>query len=281
MNQPVFQSLLFTFIILMLCFTFESNAQLDNEYTHLDYSIEFREFLGHRLSQQDWAAEVGTDALLAAGANLKHKKLVGFIVENNETHWTLSYLGKRNFSQGIYYQIEVTTQGPVKQTFKDYSDKPVKLTDWQKSIFRASKTAMKTDLLLCSNNYNSVVLTLTLGETKYLYTYFLAASNKPNISIMGGHHRFILNADGKKILQHKAHTKSCLTSEIIGNSSALGVTHFNDTIPNELHIYMSYLYEMPVFVIIAEDESKWLVQEGKITAVDSEIDGSDQQSPNN
>ncbi len=270
----------FQFVTISIFFTIgitiESSAQIKKEYSHLDNSIEFREFMGHKLAQQDWAAEVGTDALIALGANLKHKKLKGFIVENNETHWTLSYIGKRRFSEGIYYQINVTHQEIVKNSYKDYSDKPIKLTDWQKSIFRATETAMMTNILLCSNNYNPVVLPLSLGDTQYLFTYLLAASNQPDLVILGGHHRFIISQDGNKILQHKAHTKSCLSGEMIDSANSQVVTHLNDPIPNEIHIYISYLYEIPIYVW-TPDQSLWQVSEGKITAVDTEKSNSEQQ----
>jgi hypothetical protein len=280
MNKPNLQVIIFTFFSLCFFFSSETSAQLEKEYTYLDNSLEFREFLGHKLSQQDWAAEQGTDAMMARGADLTNKKLKGFIVENNESHWTLSYIGKRKFSEGVYYQINISTDKIIQDSYKDYSDKPVKLTDWQKSIFRATKTAKEADLLLCSNTYNSVVLPLTLGETKYLYTYLLAASNKPNYTVLGGHHRFIINENGNKIIQHKAHTKSCLNGEMIESIESQVVSHLNDPTPNEFHIYMSYLYDMP-FYVWTPDGSLWKIHAGKITPVDTQEDGLKQQSPDN
>lgn len=246
------------------------HAELEEHYLPLDNSVEFREMLGHLLAQQDWAAEVGTDALKDLGADLYNKKLQGFIVEHNETHWTLSYLGKRGFSTGIYYQINITHEGPVLDSYQNHSASPVKLDDIQKSIHRAVKTAGDADKLLCSQTYNPVVLPLTLGDQSYLYTYLLAATNQQGITVMGGHHRFIISENGKKIVQHKAHTNSCLTMEQQEDSAAQVVTHFNDTIPNEIHIYMSYLYDTPLYVMITADQTLWKVLEGKITLVTDE-----------
>lgn len=245
-----------------------SYSQEDKRLLPYKAEISLNEVLGHLLSQQDWAAEVGTDAIIRLGADLTNKNLKEFIVEKMENNWMFSFVGKRRLSYGIYYQIEVSNKGPIDESYKAYS-KPIKLSKQQKRMFKATQLAKKQDFKRCSDNYNNATINLgNLDGTQTFFVYLLAATNDKTINIGGGHHRYLIDSKKNTVKKHYQHTNSCLNSITNEEATSLVFTHFTSETPNEFHIYMSYLYKMPIFVLTLDNEIIWRVLDGKIEAVE-------------
>ena len=261
------------FLLLTLTnFSFNVSSQEDNLKPYID-SIQTNELLGHLLSQQDWAAEVGTDAIIRLGADLTNKKLKAFIVEKLENSWLLSFIGKRKFSNGIYYQIEVSLKGPIDTSYKNH-EKPINLTKYQKSLFKATQLAKKQEIMKCSSSYNNSAIPLIREDgTTHFYVYMLAATNDSTINIGGGHHRFLIDPNKNNIVEHFQHTNTCLNSTSNKDATSLVFTHFTSDVPNEFHIYMSYLNELPIYVLTMENKIIWKVFEGKIILIENPNEG--------
>ncbi|HHL32403.1 MAG TPA: hypothetical protein ENJ41_07430 [Oceanospirillales bacterium] len=215
---------------------------------------------------------MGTDAIIRLGADLANPNLLAFITESNERSWILSFIGKRKKSQGLYYQIEITTDGPVDNSYISYK-KPKKLSKTQKQIFNATQLAKSQDYLRCSKQYNNAALFVTFGKKKYIYVYLIAASNVVGMDVAGGHHRFLIDPRKNKIIQHDPHTKSCLTSKLAADTKLTVVTHLTSKTPNEFHIYMSYLHNMPIYVKTTMNDKLWKVYNGKISIAQDDEDG--------
>lgn len=232
--------------------------------------IETNQQLGLLLSQQDWAAAVATDAIISLGADLSvsNKNLKAFIVENKEQSWLFSYIGKRGFTLGIYYQIEIDMNGPIDKTYK-YFKKPQKLTSQQKLIFNATQLAKKQNFKRCTSTYNNVALPHIAEDGKIdFYIYLLAATNNPDLNVGGGHHRFLIDPTKNKVIEHYSHSNDCLLSATDKGATSLVFTHMTSNVPNEFHIYMSYLYKIPVYVLTMNNGIIWKVYNGEINAIE-------------
>ncbi len=257
-------------ILVCLIISFNVFAQVDKRLEPYLQTIEVNQQLGHLLSQQDWAAEVATDAIIRLGADLSisNKKLKAFIVERQEYTWVFSYIGKKGFSLGIYYQIEVDINGPIEETYHFYK-KPKKLTQHQKLIFKATQLAKKQEFKKCTSSYNNVAIHL-IGEKgkDNFYIYLLAATNNPNLNIGGGHHRFLIEPQKKEVKEHYSHSNDCLLSTTNKGATSLVFTHMTSDVPNEFHIYMSYLYKMPLYVLTVNNGIIWKVNKGKIEVIE-------------
>ncbi len=256
--------------LVCLIISFNVFAQVDKRLEPYLQTIEVNQQLGHSLTQQDWAAEVATDAIIRLGADLSisNKKLKAFIVERKEHSWVFSYIGKKGFSLGVFYQIEVDINGPIDETYHFYK-KPKKLTHLQKLIFKAVQLAKKQEFKKCTSSYNNVAIHLIgeKGEDSF-YIYLLAATNNTDLNIGGGHHRFLIDPKKKKVIEHYSHSNDCLQSTLNKDTTSLVFTHMTSDVPNEFHIYMSYLYKMPLYVLTINNGIIWKVNNGKIEVIE-------------
>ncbi|MBL4772343.1 MAG: hypothetical protein JKX98_01665 [Alcanivoracaceae bacterium] len=252
----------------LLIFVLNVHSQVNEKIKPFELTIAVNEALGVTLSQQDWAAEVGTDAIIRLGADLSNKKIKAFIVEIKEQSWLLSFIGKKKVSLGIYYQIEIDSNGPKDETYIKLP-KPMKLSKQQKLIFKATELAKKQEFLRCTNSYNNVALSV-FGEDglQKFYIYMLAATNKAGVNIGGGHHRFLIDPKKNKVIEDYAHTKDCLIDTLSKETTALVFTHITSEVPNEFHVYMSYLYNLPIYIFTTNNKIIWKVFDGKIVPID-------------
>ena len=101
----------------------------------------------------------------------------------------------------------------------------------------------------------------------------LAATNDRTINIGGGHHRFLIDPNENNVVEHYQHTNSCLNSVSNKDYTSLVFTHITSETPNEFHIYMSYLYKLPIYVLTIKNEIIWKVFKGKITAIEFPVKG--------
>ncbi len=231
-------------------------------------TVAYAEVFGLELSRQDWAVEVATDRAKALGADLAQSDL-GWIAERFEDSWKVSYLSKKGGQPSILFSIDVTSKGPQDSSYPgDLVGK--ELTARQLALLNARLTATtyvsNSEILRCTKNFNWVVIPFTDDEKEYFWVYLTAASDQAGVQVLGGHHKFKVSGDGLGVLEYHPHTKACMTVEAKNDSKAIMVTHLTSAAPNEFHVYMSYLYRMPVYVK-GPDNAIWAVEGHKLRIV--------------
>ena len=122
--------------------------------------------------------------------------------------------------------------------------------------------------------FNIVVLPPTAAGAR-TSVYLLSAQTENGKYPFGGHFRVDVDAAGK-IVGDRAFTRSCLTMDPAaqgspsGQPAALFLTHLLDPTPTEIHVYMSLVARLPVFVG-TPDARVWKVDGERITLVSRDV----------
>lgn len=118
----------------------------------------------------------------------------------------------------------------------------------------------------CGGNPNTVVLDDPDGSG--FLVYFLRAKPAMDKIPIGGHYRFTVSSDGRKVEQVDRLFASCLTLPKQppegGTPVELFMTHLVSSTPLETHVFLSLQDGIP-FAIGTPDRTLWLVKDGEIT----------------
>ena len=265
-------------IFLISAFSFGANSDVSTFPVKYQESVAYAEIFGLELSRQDWAVEVATDRVRVLGADFSQSDL-GWIAERAESSWKVSYLSKKSGQPRVLFSIDVTAEGPQDSSYPGDSVGK-ELTESQLALVNARLTAVSylsnSDGLRCSENFNWVVIPFFDDDKRFFLVYLMASSSKAGLQVLGGHHKFKISQDGLNVVEHTPHTKACMTVEAPKESKAIVVTHLTSAAPNEFHVYMSYLYRMPVYVK-GPDEVIWAVEGHKLRIVEGGSDGAENE----
>ena len=124
----------------------------------------------------------------------------------------------------------------------------------------------------CNGRYNTLVAAEPGGQ--HLLVYGIAVSDDPAQIMVGGHVRFTVSPDGGRIERIEPLSSSCA---VVGRdqfdsaadsegTKGVGMRNSLANAPLETHALMSLLYEVPLFVMTA-DQKMWKVQDGKMKVV--------------
>lgn len=224
--------------------------------------------LGLLIFEKDRAAWVATDEMTRRKALARDKRLRGWITETSGSDWRVSFVGSVDGVMFVLYDMRVTKKGKVdRRSFNSYKD-GIEMSEKQLAMFTARQTALKSPFRACTRNYNTVVLARMDGEeVKGYIVYLLAATTSWSFVQIGGHHRFTLDASGKKIHDQTALSNSCLTLNKGGESTvALMATEPNSNLPREPHVFLSLQHEL-TFYVSTKDGSLWKVDGALIEKV--------------
>jgi hypothetical protein len=149
---------------------------------------------------------------------------------------------------------------------------PTALSEAQAARVRALMTARAHPAFEpTSPNYNHVVLP---AEDSRWWVYFIAATTEPELLMLGRHYRFLVSADGERVLESRAFSKTAIVIDPRtkpdgdGELTGVVVSHLLDDIPTEMHVWAALNYGIAIGVAAA-DRSLWTVDAyGAITPVD-------------
>jgi len=133
----------------------------------------------------------------------------------------------------------------------DAFDPPRPLAPAAAAMFRARTAALRQMRTMCGTGLNPVVLPASLvGQDGWL-VYILAGSTRNQDRVMGGHHLFRVSQDGSTVLEETRLSNSCLIDQLPAGAepAALMVSHVVTDAPMETHVYTSFLYGLPVYVL--------------------------------
>jgi len=105
-------------------------------------------------------------------------------------------------------------------------------------------------------------------KSENILVYALAATTKTDEVMVGGHYRFTISGDGKRVERADALSRSCMTLKKDKNVVGLAVTTLLDERPQETHVYLSLLHKISLSVITPK-RAMWLVSDGKMLPLDA------------
>lgn len=257
------------------------NASAATREIALEYraAIERAERLGTGLYVHDSAAWRATDELARRHILEKDHRIGGWITAMSDTADAVivTFVGEQDGAPLALYRVTVPAGvGKLKLEFEAL--KPaLPLTESERASFAARSLALDAlnrEEQRCADQYNTVVLPIRNGDEPLILVYLLAASAEPNVVVAGGHVRYSISPDGKKIEGQRKFTKSCmvLSTQDAPNRKdvqAMMLTHLLDPTPTEIHVFLSRTYERPFFIGTAENQLLWKVDGSGIELVDT------------
>ncbi len=207
------------------------------------------ERLGRAIFDQDLASSRASDALLRAMGDEPDTRIEGWITRRRGKDWLVEFFGPSEQGFVRFWQSEVKSFGAEVPTHP--LDPPEPLDAEAARMARARATAIAQPFRACSSRYNTVVLPGSLIDKPGYLVYLLAATSDNGEWIVGGHQRFLITADGARVLQHRPLSRGCLAvpaSQHKTHSSSAWVTHVVGDAPAETHVFLSLMHQAPLYV---------------------------------
>jgi len=223
-----------------------------------EFDIPTLEKLGRELSRRDAMAARASDLVLAKHPELKKGPLLEWVTDLSN-------------GEGVYWIVDTKPQPTpvyrvVGDRIEDIHGKP--LPPAIQTRYRARRNVIKAVLPKLNGaygaHYNFEVLNDPDGGGFLVYA--LAATNKRDEMLIGGHFRVTVSADGSTVERIDDLSKGLMRFKLESgqklelNASAQAV---NSNHPVETFVYSSYLYHVPMFVG-TKDKAYWVVNDGKI-----------------
>lgn len=223
------------------------------------------EALGRAAFLQDEVSAWGTDALRRE--KVSEAGLRGWVTTAQGAGWVVHFYGGEAEGWAERFRVRFAKPSPEAAEVQAL-DPPVPVTGDLAAMIRARQAVVALPLEpRCGAAYNTVILPAALVGEKGWLAYLLAATLEPGVLVAGGHHRFLVSADGSKVLRSEPLSKACLDVREVkgggpGEPLAVVVTHLISPCPIETHVLLSLRYSRPLAV--ATRTGAWAVEKGRI-----------------
>jgi hypothetical protein len=195
---------------------------------------------GRMMAEYDIASWHATDAVVALKPT---QGAVGrYIARKVDGRWVVVF-GRFNENKDAFLIVYEATQGSSPKEFSVKTYDPPKIDT---GFFYAAAKGIQISLentQLENRPYNTYVLPLDSGE---FYAYVLPAQTKADVYPLGGDTRYLLSADGSKILETRQLHKTILEGKR-GPSSVAGYhTHILTDAPEDTDVFHVLAQSPPV-----------------------------------
>jgi hypothetical protein len=229
------------------------------------------EEVGRYIFVEDVIAAKGTDVAITDAGLLSDSRRRGWIVTRNADCAIVRFVGFEADQYLALFDVcfpwNSTTPEWKKSEVRRYNP-ALPLPADQENMVRARQLAIDSHKERCSDRYNTVMVPGHLiGNTGWA-VYLLAATTEPWVIMYGGHVRVDVSEDGRKTLQITKLSKSCLRAKLSEKTTdgiqmvAGTVTEIVSDYPTEIHVYLSRLHNIPIYV--SARSGMWKVEDGKI-----------------
>ena len=226
------------------------------------------ERIGRAVWVHDAAASRATDELVKVGAFATDAPLLlGWITVAEPDGLVVRFIGKSGGAYSAFYDVSFPRSGAA---VVNRLSVPNPLPPAQIGAFRARQTAIDGATLDCSDRYNTVVLPNPIGVDGGWLVYLLPATTVQGRVMVGRQLRFLVSADGERIVESGALSKDCMY--IDRNSIPAGaevrvlfLSNLVTPTPNESHVFLSLQENVPFSV--KTSLGIWMVLEGEISYV--------------
>lgn len=231
-----------------------------------EWSLSKVSAMGREIYNQDTAAWVATDALLAATPQEGLSDLRGWIVEPSGPNQLVRFLRTdgEGFRAGWDVPVIDGKAGAVEIVTEGF------LTPDEQARWNARQTAMaKTGSLRCSRNLNTVVA--DDPDSDGWLVWLLTSTDQNGVLPVGGNYRFKITPDGKTVLRRDQLSNGCLNLQVPvqGSQAVLFVTQLVSTAPVETHVFLSLQHQQTIYV--GTKDRTFAVEGDRIEDVTNEI----------
>lgn len=242
-------------------------AQTPEEQASISRALE----RGRLLYAIDRAAWVTTDDLTERIGDPAREGVRGWIVERDGAGFAVIYFVGEGEARAAVYRGRVENNRVVaREVFAEGARPP--LTPLQRRLADARRAVPRMALRACANSpFNTAVIPPETPEGP-IDVYALTPQVRNGYFPFGGHFRATLTQAGDLIAE-RAFTNSCLEMPVPGRRqprpAGLGIRHFLDDVPTEIHVFMSIWTGFPIFVAAGEPQRVWIVRPDRIELMDA------------
>lgn len=234
-------------------------------------SVAKAEMFGADIYMQDIAAWVVTDFLFEKGILERDKRLRGWITEHVgeeafSRRMKVTFVGEVDGKLKGLYQVETESAKVFSETYL-YHAEGFELSGSQLAMYKARQTALRSEFRACSDSYNTAVIKFNDEVNDYNIVYLLPGTVKHGEIMAGGNYRITLDESGEEILESAALSKSCIILQKPEGVAALTLSHIVEPTPNAVHVFLSLLHQVPIYVLTTENEITWKVDGDTISIV--------------
>lgn len=236
-----------------------------------DYAIR----RGQQIFLLDRAARAASDAMYEALPKRDQLRIKGWIVDLDGDDLMVRFFG---VSRGKPYWIYVgrVRAGAVVAASKASDPERANITPLQRRMISAVRiareTAKRQNFLICARDIFNTVVVPSANASEPVEVYLLTPQTEPGVYPFGGHHKVVVSADGG--VTSRPFTKACVNlPTAAGDAKAvvLGVGHFLDATPTEIHVFTVLSARTPVVVVTGDDDvwsvgSREIRYDGKMTS---------------
>ncbi|HEV2860522.1 MAG TPA: hypothetical protein VGX48_05930 [Pyrinomonadaceae bacterium] len=186
---------------------------------------------GRQLAAYDAAAWHATDAVLAMKPS--EGSVARYIAKKTDGGWAVAF-GRLNERRDKFLTAYEATQGANPQEFavKTY-DPPKEDGGFYFSAAVAIETAL-ADFRGENRPYNVAVLP---AKSNQIYVYVVPAQTKQNVYPLGGDTRYLISADGSKIVERRQLHKAVIEFESSSNTAAGFHVAVLDDVPEDTDVF--------------------------------------------
>jgi hypothetical protein len=232
------------------------------------------QLLGMMLQQEDRAAWVASDALVASNAIARlHGTQSGWLTRTPDPDgktWMVSFTARDGAREFSFADVSVDLHETQPRVHVEEIPGGRELDSDERALAMARDAVLKRDdWLSCSRTYNYSLGFREGPKGKEVVVKLLPARTDPKVFPLGGFHEYRIPAYEGQII-HYAQTRSCIDAPPMpDNGVGFMVTHLTSETPTQFHVFMSLSYGKPLFVGTTQNNLTWKVDAGRITVVDA------------
>ena len=249
-------------LLLLLLASIAASAQTQRTTPGTEAELAQITERGKNLAAYDFAAWHASDAVRALQP--AEGSVVRYIAKRTDTGWTVAF-GRLNENRDKFLISYEATQGSTPEEFKAAKHGPPK-EDEGFFLFaaRAIDTAV-ADFKGEARPYNVAVLP---APSNQLYVYVLPAQTKSRVYPLGGDVRFLVSADGLKIIEKRQMHKAIIEFTTAENTKAGFHIAVMDEIPEDTDVFHVLVRKPSVPQLIATSLFVYQIEpDGKIRYV--------------
>jgi hypothetical protein len=206
---------------------------------------------GDLIYDLDQAGSVSTDELLKQLPDPASSGIAGWIVEARGDRLDVTYYRSDHDRYTAAFTAQVQGKAVVASHMLAAGEN-ARLTPVEIRMIQAREIAKRQNVQPCTAGAMNTVVLPPAAPDDPISVYVLTAQVKTGEYPAGGHYEFDINAQGDVVSSRKF-TYSCLSlsSRAPGGSTPAGLvlTHMLDVTPTEIHVYLSKLSRLPVYVL--------------------------------
>jgi hypothetical protein len=208
---------------------------------------------GRALAEYDQAAWHGTDA--AQMANPKTAEGQTYIGKKENGKWTVAF-GALNVDKSKFLIGYEAEQLAKPKEFAVRKNEPAREDEGFYLFAARAMELASAELGRMNRPYNTAVLPVTGADAKdqqgLLYVYFYPAQTKAGIYPLGGDTRFLVSADGMKIIEKRQMHKTVIdVARVKGKKMVAGYhSHVLSDVPEDTDVLHVLLQDPPVTEMI-------------------------------